>query len=78
MLAIDAPAEPRLGPPHRATALTWSADFDRERVREALAMAQLLRIKQAGLNLTVCVEQVAASGGYMMACVADRIVGTVT
>ena len=41
-----------------------------------LAMAQLLRLKSAGLHLTVCVEQVAASGGYMMACVADRIVAS--
>jgi len=41
-----------------------------------LAMAQLLRLKTAGIHLTVCVEQVAASGGYMMACVADRIVAS--
>merc|ERR1740136_373839 len=41
-----------------------------------LAMAQLLRLKEAGLHLTVCVEQVAASGGYMMACVADKIVAS--
>ena len=38
-----------------------------------LAAAQLVRIKEAGLKLTICVEQVAASGGYMMACVADHI-----
>ena len=38
-----------------------------------LAAAQLTRIKAAGLPLTICVEQVAASGGYMMACVADKI-----
>ena len=38
-----------------------------------LAAAQLARIKDAGLKLTVCVEQVAASGGYMMACVADHL-----
>ena len=31
-----------------------------------LAAAQLLRIKEAGLKLTIAVEQVAASGGYMM------------
>ena len=30
--------------------------------------------KAAGLHLTICVEQVAASGGYMMACVADHLV----
>jgi len=41
-----------------------------------LAAAQLLRLKEGGLNLTVCVEQVAASGGYMMACVADKIVAS--
>ena len=41
-----------------------------------LAAAQLTRIKAAGLPLTICVEQVAASGGYMMACVADKIVAS--
>jgi serine protease SohB len=41
-----------------------------------LAAAQLLRFKEAGLKLTVAVEQVAASGGYMMCCVADRIVAS--
>ena len=39
-----------------------------------LAGAQLQRLKKAGLHLTICVEQVAASGGYLMACTADRIV----
>lgn len=38
-----------------------------------LAAAQLTRITTAGVHLTICVEQVAASGGYMMACVADKI-----
>lgn len=38
-----------------------------------LAAAQLARIKDAGLTLTVCVDKIAASGGYMMACVADTI-----
>lgn len=37
------------------------------------AASQLKRIRDAGLTLTVCVDKVAASGGYMMACVADRI-----
>ena len=41
-----------------------------------LAAAQLLRFKEAGLKLTIAVEQVAASGGYMMCCVADRIVAS--
>ncbi|MCB1689574.1 MAG: protease SohB [Halioglobus sp.] len=39
-----------------------------------LASSQLQRIKAAGVPLTVAVDKVAASGGYMMACVADRIV----
>lgn len=39
-----------------------------------LAASQLQRIKDAKLNLTVCVDKVAASGGYMMACVADEII----
>jgi Peptidase family S49 N-terminal/Peptidase family S49 len=41
-----------------------------------LAAGQLVRLKEAGLFLTMAVEQVAASGGYMMACVADRIVAS--
>ncbi len=41
-----------------------------------LAAAQLARLKTAGLHLTVCVDKVAASGGYMMACVADKILTT--
>lgn len=39
-----------------------------------LAASQLVRIKNAGIQLTVSVDKVAASGGYMMACVADRII----
>lgn len=39
-----------------------------------LASSQLLRFKQANIPLTICVDKVAASGGYMMACVADRLV----
>ena len=39
-----------------------------------LAASQLLRLKQKKIKLTVCVDRIAASGGYMMACVADRIV----
>lgn len=38
-----------------------------------LAAAQLLRIRERGLHLTVCVDKVAASGGYMMACTANKI-----
>jgi len=39
-----------------------------------LNASQLTRIKDANLNLTVSVDKVAASGGYMMACVADKII----
>ena len=39
-----------------------------------LASSQLTRITNAGIKLTVSVDKVAASGGYMMACVADKIV----
>ncbi|MAZ70990.1 MULTISPECIES: protease SohB [Porticoccus] len=38
-----------------------------------LAASQLDRIKKRGIPLTVCVDKIAASGGYMMACVADKI-----
>ncbi|MCC2677698.1 MAG: putative periplasmic protease [Pseudobdellovibrio sp.] len=39
-----------------------------------LAAAQLLRIRSAGIPLTICVDQVAASGGYLMACTANKII----
>jgi serine protease SohB len=39
-----------------------------------LASAQLERIKSQQVSLTICVDKVAASGGYMMACLADRLV----
>lgn len=38
-----------------------------------LAASQLVRIKENGLRLTVAVDKVAASGGYMMACVGHKI-----
>lgn len=38
-----------------------------------LAASQLQRIKNSGIPLTVCVDKVAASGGYMMACIANKI-----
>jgi serine protease SohB len=41
---------------------------------QGLAASQLLRVRRHGVPLTVCVDTVAASGGYMMACVANRIV----
>lgn len=39
-----------------------------------LAASQLHRIRDRGIKLTVAVDKVAASGGYMMACVGDRII----
>ena len=38
-----------------------------------LAASQLQRIKDAGIELIVAVDKVAASGGYMMACVGSKI-----
>lgn len=38
-----------------------------------LAAAQLQRIRDKNIELVVCVDKVAASGGYLMACVANRI-----
>ncbi|TVP87813.1 MAG: protease SohB [Thioalkalivibrio sp.] len=38
-----------------------------------LAAAQLARLRDAGLELTAAVDRVAASGGYLMAAVANRI-----
>ena len=38
-----------------------------------LAASQLARIKSKGIPLTVVVDKVAASGGYLMASVADKI-----
>jgi len=40
------------------------------------AAAQLARVTRAEVPLTVCVDRVAASGGYMMACVADKVVAS--
>ncbi len=39
-----------------------------------LAASQLARIRDKGIPLIVVVDKVAASGGYLMACVASRIV----
>lgn len=39
-----------------------------------LAASQLQRLRDKQIPLTVAVDKVAASGGYMMACVANRIV----
>lgn len=38
-----------------------------------LASAQLARIKQQQIPLTVIIDKIAASGGYLMACVANKI-----
>jgi serine protease SohB len=38
-----------------------------------LASSQLDRLRKKGIPLTICVDKVAASGGYMMACVGDKI-----
>lgn len=39
-----------------------------------LAASELRRLRDKGLKLTVAVDKVAASGGYMMACVADHLI----
>jgi serine protease SohB len=39
-----------------------------------LAASQLVRVRERGIPLTVAVDKIAASGGYLMACVADRII----
>ncbi|MDA8022786.1 MAG: protease SohB [Gammaproteobacteria bacterium] len=39
-----------------------------------LAASQLRRIRERGIALTVSVDKIAASGGYMMACVANQII----
>lgn len=39
-----------------------------------LAASQLARIREAGIPLTICIDKVAASGGYMMACIGQKIV----
>ena len=39
-----------------------------------LAASQLLRIREKNIPLIISVDKVAASGGYLMACVASRII----
>lgn len=39
-----------------------------------LAASQLKRIRDRKIPLTVCVDKIAASGGYMMACMANHII----
>jgi serine protease SohB len=41
-----------------------------------LAATELKRLQRENIALTVCVDEVAASGGYMMACVADHVVAS--
>ncbi|MDF1678613.1 MAG: protease SohB [Legionellaceae bacterium] len=38
-----------------------------------LAASQLARLRDKKIPLTICIDKVAASGGYLMACVADKI-----
>lgn len=39
-----------------------------------LAAAQLQRLRDKNIPLTVCIDKIAASGGYLMACVANQII----
>ena len=39
-----------------------------------LAASQLSRLRDADLPLTMCIDKIATSGGYMMAAVANKIV----
>ena len=39
-----------------------------------LATSQLVRIRDQGIPLLISVDKVAASGGYLMACVANRLI----
>ncbi len=39
-----------------------------------LAASQLQRIRNKSISLTIAVDKVAASGGYMMACIGNRII----
>jgi serine protease SohB len=38
-----------------------------------LGAAQLMRLRAANIPLTIAIDKIAASGGYMMACIADKI-----
>lgn len=39
-----------------------------------LAASQLQRLRDANINLVASIDKIAASGGYMMACVANKII----
>jgi hypothetical protein len=43
-------------------------------LRISMMPVQMARLKRAGLRTTATVDTVAASGGYMLACVADRLI----
>lgn len=38
-----------------------------------LAAAQLMRLRDHGVHVVACVDEVAASGGYLMACCANKV-----
>ena len=42
-----------------------------------LAATQLKRLKNENINLTISIDTIAASGGYMMACVANKIIASI-
>lgn len=39
-----------------------------------LAAAQIIRLRDFGLKVTICIDKIAASGGYMMACTGHQII----
>ncbi len=39
-----------------------------------LASSELVRVRERGIHLSICVDEVAASGGYLMACVGEKII----
>ena len=39
-----------------------------------LAASQIQRLRDKNIPLTICIDKVAASGGYLMACIANRII----
>ena len=57
----------------RVWVLDFKGSMDAHEVN-SLAASQLQRLRDKNIPLTVTVDKVAASGGYMMACVADKIV----
>lgn len=40
------------------------------------AASQLERIRHHQIHLTVCIDQIAASGGYLMACIANKVIAS--